>query len=174
MIKKILLITVIVFTFVACEKNDNIKVSSNPEKVKQENSIEAKTTEEDKAETKTFKTNDLAETNNFTLQIKKVNTNYKEQYLDIAEGNKIIRLDLEYNNKTDSIAYLSEFTMKTKDNRNAKEVFSANYTASYEISPNSKSDLSLFYEIPKDTKEVILYYQHGTLLNKTLQFNIKL
>lgn len=106
------------------------------------------------------------------LSVKDYTSN--NQFIQPDKGNKYIRLEFEFENisKNDQGVYSSFFKCYA-DGYDMDSKWLDNYLSSTTLSPEKKTKGYIYFEVPKDAKEIIVEYEDNIWTSNKVKFIVK-
>lgn len=170
----IAVVAVIIISAVAGGGDDT---SDEPQKVgevqnENKNGNEAQATEE-KVDNN-FKVGDVVETDNLKISYLSAKE-HKEEYLEPKDGYMYYRMEFEFENIGDSEETVSSLISWQcyADGYSMDSAWVGDDTLDATIAPGKKAKGSIYYEIPKDAKEVTLEYETSFWTEDKIVFVVK-
>ena len=163
------IIIVVVVVAIASGENDTTVVTSNG--TTGESSI---TTQQDK--NKEVNVGDVVQTNNVKITYKSAQdyTQYNS-YTAPKAGNKIIRVEFEFENISNSDVYLEGFECYADQEKCEEYFYAEDYKNSLleSLSTGKKTKAVLYYEVPENAEKIVLEYETDYWTDKKVEFIVK-
>lgn len=124
-----------------------------------------------------FKVGETYKDNYISIRYVSLDSNFTEysKYVDVKSGYKIIKVDFEFHNigTTDTTVSSFDFTCYA-DGYSCEDFWNVdNATFTDTLSSNKKTKGSVYFEVPKDAKEIILEYETNWLTSEKIEFIVK-
>ena len=117
-------------------------------------------------------TNDLFKNNDFSLKLGKIEPNFKEKYMSLKEGQRVVRIPVTFENLSTVDMYTDSFKAKV-DNQMVEEYYSSDDTIiCEELLSGTKKVGAVYYKIPNNSTTMILVYDYGFWTDKKVEFKI--
>ena len=145
---------------------------------KVESTKEATKDDEDKASeeepSNEFKVGDVVETKNFKISFLDAKE-YKDEYVKASDGNMYYRMEFEFENISDSDQAISSMMDWScyADDYSASQAWVGNDTIDTTLSSGKKIKGSVYYEVPKDAKSIVLEYETNFFSQDKVKFIAK-
>lgn len=153
------ILIIVVLSFVACGTMCGIVGGAVNEVAEEEMKKEAKEKEIAK---KDYKVGDTVKTDDFICKYVSVK-DYKsnDEFTQPKKGNKFIRLDFEFENtnKNDDLYVSSTYFTCTADDYDCEAQYFDLLELDAELAPNKKTKGAIFFEVPKDAKNIEVQYE---------------
>ena len=163
-----IIIIVVVLAIVSGE-NDTTIVTSNGTTGEASN-----TTQQNK--NKEVNVGDIVQTNNVKITYKSAQdyTQYGS-YTAPQAGNKVIRVEFEFENISKSDVYLDGFECYADQEKCEEYFYAEDYKNSLleSLSIGKKTKAVLYYEVPENAKKIVLEYEADYWSNKKVEFIVK-
>ena len=175
-IMKWIIIAIVAILLFSCgtgnNEDDKKPSNSNPQNVGNVIASEATTTEE---VDNVFEVGEIVETSDLKISFISAEE-YKSdnQFIQPKDGNVFYRMEFEFENLSDSDTYVSSynFTCYADDyDMEAKYFDSLDLNAT--LSKGKKTKGSVFFEVPKDAKEITLEYELNFFTEDKVIFKVK-
>lgn len=151
------------------EKENKNTISTNVEEnVEQEGNVK---------KNKQYNVGEIYEDSNLAIKFLLKNSNYKKysKYFAPKSGNKVVEAKFEVENVGSSDEYISSYDFKCYADGYACDsfYFSNDDTLSATLSSGKKTKGSVFFEVPKNAKEIIIEFEPSIWSNQKVEFKIK-
>ncbi len=171
----IVVVVIIIFSALAGGDDDSDKgTDSNPKKTSEVQSTDGTEKNKEESTDNTFKVGDVVETSN--LKISFLSTSeHKEEYLAPKDGYVYYRMEFEFENIGDSEETISSLMNWEcyADSYAMEQAWVGDDTLDATIAPGKKAKGSVYYEVPKDAKEIILEYETNFFTEDKVVFVVK-
>lgn len=116
--------------------------------------------------------NTLFKNNDFSLTLGKIEPNFKEEYMTLEEGQRVVRIPVTFQNLSSVDMVTDSFKAKV-DNKMVKEYYgSDDIVICEELLSGTTKDGAVYYEVPNNATEMILVYDYGFWTDKKVEFKI--
>lgn len=168
------LILLINMTLSSCDpETTTVDTSNNTQQ--EEQPTEDKSQEEPKEEPKDSSelTDNSFKTDDFILTIGEIDKDFKEEYMEVEDGLRVVKIPLSYENLTSTEAMIDGLNAKA-DKKMLDEYYGMSddlFTFEQVLAETIKEG-AVYYKVPKETTEIILVYEYNWLSDKKVEFKI--
>lgn len=149
---------------------------SNPKKIgesdENKNNENAESKQEEKSE---FSVGDVVETSDLKISFLSAGEYETDnEFLEPEEGNVYYKMDFEFENVSKSDEYVSSFDFKCyADGYDMEQSYVDGMDLDATLSPGKKTKGSVFFQVPKDSKEITLEYETNFWTENKIVFKVK-
>lgn len=120
-------------------------------------------------------TNTEFKNKDFELILGEINSNYKEKYMSIKEGFRVVKIPVTVKNLSSTDMFTDSFKAKS-ENKMLDDYYSSNDDSLVlkELLAGTSIEGAVYFEVPTDTKELTLVYDYGFWTDKKVEFKINL
>lgn len=147
------------------------KKDSEPE----ENTEDASADKTEDGQKNEFKAGDVVETSDFKISFNGAEEYVSEnEFIQPKDGNVYYKMDFEFENISDSEKNVSSWDFKCyADGYDMEQSYMDGMDLDATLSPGKKTKGSVFFEIPKDSKEITLEYETNFWTEDKIIFIVK-
>lgn len=165
-------IVVFVFMLLIPPDDDSDKATSKKGSVA-ETQQEQESETDAKSGSETFKVGDVVETEDLRITFLSADT-YKDEYSTPKDGHKFMRMEFEFENISDSDQYVSSYDWDCyADSYSVDQTWMGDDDLDATLSPGKKVKGSVYFEIPKDSKDIELAYETNFWTEDKVVFIVK-
>lgn len=172
----ILIVVVVVFilTVIFCGIG-GLLFGNAVKEVAEEEVAKVETSEtKDNSKNSDYKMTDTSfENSDFSLNLGTIDPNYQEEYMDLKENMRVVQIPVTFKNLTKKDMLVDSFNAKS-ENKMMDEYYSMgdDVIAFESLLSGTTLDGMIYYEVPKDSKELILVYDYGLFTEKKIEFKL--
>lgn len=175
-LKWILIVVVVIFVFSMLfgGEDDGSASDSNPQKVG-DATVAGKDTETKEAEDNKFSVGEIVETSSLRITLLSAEKYQSDnEFIQPKSGNVYYKMELEFENISDSDEYISSWDFNCyADDYDMEQTYLDEMDLDATLSPGRKTKGAVFFEVPKDAKEIFLEYETNFWTENKVIFEVK-
>lgn len=172
----IVVVAVVIIGALAGGKSGDSPSDSNPKKVGQSDSGKTNTENgTESTESKEFVVGDVVETSNLRISFLSAEEYTSDnEFIQPEKGNVFYKMEFEFENISDSDEYVSSYDFNCyADGYDMEQSYMDMMDLDATLSPGKKTKGFVFFQVPKDSKEITLEYETNFWTENKIVFIVK-
>lgn len=117
-------------------------------------------------------TNTKFKNSDFSLTLGDIETNYREEYMDLKQGFRVVKIPVTFENLSNTDMYTDDFKAKVNNEMMEEYLSPDDALICEELLSGTKKSASIYYKVPSDSTELILVYDYGFWTDKKVEFKL--